>query len=37
MSDEDPKLIAIDEKTNHEIVHGRRFGNALIGFQGRGM
>jgi hypothetical protein len=26
MSDEEPKLIAIDEETDHEIVHGRRFG-----------
>ena len=24
----DPKLVAIHEETNHEIVHGRRFGEA---------
>ena len=23
-----PKLVAIDEETNHQIVHGRRFGKA---------
>jgi hypothetical protein len=23
-----PKLVAINEKTNHQIVHGRRFGEA---------
>jgi hypothetical protein len=23
-----PKLVAINEETNHEIVHGRRFGEA---------
>ena len=28
MSDEEPKLIAIDEETNHQIVHGDRFGKA---------
>ena len=28
MSDEEPKLIAIDEETDDEIVHGRRFGKA---------
>jgi hypothetical protein len=28
MSDEEPKLIAIDEEANHEIVHGCRFGKA---------
>ena len=28
MSDEEPKLIAIDEKANHQIVHGDRFGKA---------
>ena len=27
-SDTPPKLIAIDEETDHEIVHGRRFGKA---------
>ena len=26
MSDEEPKLIAIDEEANHQIVHGDRFG-----------
>ena len=26
MSDGSSKLIAIDEETDHEIVHGRRFG-----------
>ena len=26
MSDESPKLIAIDEETDHQIVHRRRFG-----------
>ena len=25
MSDEEPKLIAIDEEANHQIVHGDRF------------
>ena len=28
MSDEEPKLIAIDEETNDQIVHRRRFGKA---------
>ena len=28
MSDEEPKLIAIDEEANHQIVHGDRFGKA---------
>ena len=28
MSDEEPKLIAIDEEANHQIVHRRRFGKA---------
>jgi hypothetical protein len=28
MLDEEPKFIAIDEKTNHEMVHRRRFGKA---------
>ena len=28
MSDEEPKLIAIDEEANHQIVHGRRFRQA---------
>ena len=28
MLDEEPKFIAIDEKANHQIVHGRRFGKA---------
>jgi hypothetical protein len=28
ISDEEPKLIAIDEETDHEIVHRRRFGKA---------
>ena len=26
MSDEEPKFIAIDEETDHQIVHRRRFG-----------
>ena len=30
MSDEEPKLIAIDEEANHQIVHGDRFGKAPI-------
>ena len=28
MSDEEPKLIAIDEEANHQIVHSDRFGKA---------
>ncbi len=28
MSEESPKLIAIDEETNHQIVHGCRLGKA---------
>ena len=28
MSDEEPKLIAIDEEANHQIVHGDRFRKA---------
>jgi hypothetical protein len=28
MSDEEPKLRAIDEEANHQIVHRRRFGKA---------
>jgi hypothetical protein len=28
MLDEEPKLIAIDEEANHQIVHGRRFRKA---------
>jgi hypothetical protein len=28
MSEESPKLIAIDEETDHQIVHGCRFGKA---------
>ena len=28
ISDEEPKLIAIDEEANHQIVHGDRFGKA---------
>jgi hypothetical protein len=28
ISETPPKLIAIDEETDHEIVHGRRFGKA---------
>ena len=28
MSEGSPKFIAIDEETNHEIVHGGRFGKA---------
>jgi len=28
MLDCKPKLVAIDEETNHQIVHGRRFGKA---------
>ena len=28
MSDGSSKLIAIDEEPNHQIVHGRRFGEA---------
>ena len=28
MLDGYPKLIAIDEETDHQIVHGRRFGKA---------
>jgi hypothetical protein len=28
MSDEEPKLIAIDEEANHQIVQGDRFGQA---------
>jgi len=28
MSEESPKLIAIDEKANHQIMHGGRFGKA---------
>jgi len=28
MSDGSPKLVAIDEKADHQIVHGRRFGKA---------
>ena len=28
MSDGSPKLIAIDEEANHQIVHRRRFGKA---------
>ena len=28
MSDEEPKLIAIDEEANHQIVPRRRFGTA---------
>jgi hypothetical protein len=30
MSDEEPKLIAIDEEANHQIVHGDCFGKAPI-------
>src|SRR5215475_7576424 len=30
MSDEESKLIAIDEEANHQIVHGDRFGKAPI-------
>jgi hypothetical protein len=28
LSDRSAKLIAIDEETNHQIMHGRRFGKA---------
>ena len=28
VSDEEPKLIAIDEEANHQIVHGDRFRKA---------
>ena len=28
MSDRSPKFIAIDEESNHQIVHHRRFGKA---------
>src|SRR5215510_10084327 len=28
LSDRSSKLIAIDEETNHQIMHGRRFGKA---------
>ena len=28
MSDEEPKLIALDEEANHQIVHGDRFRKA---------
>jgi hypothetical protein len=28
MSEGSPKLIAIDEETDHQIVHGCRFGKA---------